>query len=52
MRVVFQWETHNRRYSVNAIDFLKEMDIMVSDDKLVATAKKLLEQNEAEPIKE
>lgn len=50
MRIILQWENHNRRYSVDAVVFLKHAGIIVSDDKLVATAKKLLEQNEIEPI--
>lgn len=46
MRVVISWTTHDRRYSIGVSEFLKEMGLDVSDEQIVATAKKLLEQRE------
>lgn len=49
MRVIITWETHNRRYSISLVEFLKNMDIIVTDEQVKATARKLLEQKEAKP---
>jgi hypothetical protein len=45
MRLTISWTTHNRRYSINLVEFLKVAGIVVSEDELKAAAKKLLEQN-------
>jgi hypothetical protein len=46
MRVTISWENHNRRYTIDVIEFLKQMNINVKEEELRATAMKLLEQNE------
>jgi hypothetical protein len=46
MRITISWETHNRRYTIGVVEFLKHLNIKVTDEELKATAKKLLEQNE------
>lgn len=49
MRVQISWETHSRRYTIDLVEFLKYMDIIVTDEQVKATARKLLEQKEAKP---
>lgn len=49
MRVFVAWESHNRRYSINLIEFLKVMGIIVDEAQIKATARKLLEQREMTP---
>lgn len=46
MKLIIEWTTHSRRYTIGVFEFLKAMGLDVSDEQLVATAKKLLEQNE------
>lgn len=46
MRVSITWETHNRRYTISLVEFLKQMGIVVDDAQVKAAAKKLLEQRE------
>jgi hypothetical protein len=48
MRLYISWASHNRKYSIGVAEFLKQMGIEVTDEQLVATAKKLLEQQEVE----
>lgn len=49
MKLTIAWTSHNRRYTIGVSEFLKAMGLEVSDEQIVATAKKLLEQNEVEP---
>lgn len=46
MRVQITWETHNRRYSIDLVEFLKNMGIVVTEEEVKASAKKLLEQRQ------
>lgn len=48
MKLIIEWTTHSRRYTVGVSQFLKAMGLDVSDEQIVATAKKLLEQREVE----
>lgn len=46
MKVTISWTTHDRRYTIDLVEFLKNMDIIVTDEQVKATARKLLEQRE------
>lgn len=46
MRITISWTTHDRRYTIGVVEFLKHLNINITDDQLKATARKLLEQNE------
>jgi hypothetical protein len=46
MRVQISWTTHDRKYTIDLVEFLKNMGIVVSDEEVKATAKKLLEQRQ------
>lgn len=49
MRVFISWTTHDRKYSVDLLEFLATMGIQSTEDEIRAAARKLLEQNEATP---
>lgn len=46
MRVFVSWSNHNRRYSIDLVEFLKVMELNVDEAQIKAAARKLLEQNE------
>lgn len=46
MRVTISWTTHDRKYTIGLVEFLKQMGIVVDDAQVKAAARKLLEQNE------
>lgn len=46
MIVKVEWKEHNRSYTIGIKRFLHELGIDVNDEKLIATTKKLLEQEE------
>lgn len=48
MRVTISWTTHNRRYTIGLVEFLKHLNIQVTEQDLKEAAKKLLEQNEVQ----
>lgn len=47
MKVTISWQTHNRKYTVDLIEFLATMGIDSDEEQIKAAARKLLEQNEA-----
>lgn len=46
MIVLVKWTAHNRQYSIGLQEFLKQLDIDVKNEKIEATVKRLLEQEE------
>lgn len=48
MRVFVSWTTHDRRYSIDLVEFLKVIGLNVEEAQIKAAAKKLLEQREME----
>lgn len=46
MRVTISWTTHDRKYTIGLVEFLKQMGIVVDDEEVKAAARKLLEQNQ------
>lgn len=49
MRVTISWTTHDRKYTVDLLEFLATMGIDSSESEIKAAAKKLLEQNIPKP---
>lgn len=49
MIVLVKWQEHDRQYSIGLKQFLDKLGVDVKNEKIEATIKKLLEQQELKP---